>query len=339
MLWVTDDEGVVSFRDLARPRVRRRTRRSHASGRPSPEPCRGSSSRTPGASSSGSAGSPRPTTRPGRGAHRRRSGRPSGSSRRAWRRCATTSSRRPSWRRSVAPSRVCTGRERTSRLPPHRTPLDSPDDARDVRRLHGGAPPARGAGPRRDATASGRRPGGLRRRRGRGERRRVRPRSRSRTRAHRPDPTGPPDGRAAASPAAARRPGRRPRQRRRGPAHRPRRRDRHPRGDHHPVQLRPRPVDRRALVRERRLRRRLLDAPGRPGRLVRGRPGHRPGRAAREPLARDAAEPAADRGDQQPPRPLRPAQRSGPGRQPRARAAVGSASRGRSPSRPTTSRT
>ena len=71
-----------------RPPVRRRIRRSRASGRPSPAPCPGSSSRTPAGSSCGSAGSPRPTTRPGRGARRWRSGRPSGSSRRGPRRCA-----------------------------------------------------------------------------------------------------------------------------------------------------------------------------------------------------------------------------------------------------------
>ncbi len=97
LMWVADDEGVVSFRDVA-PAGRPATRSAPGSARSRrwPGPCPGSSSRTPVGSSSASVALCRLTTRPARGAPRSPSVPPSGSSRRGPRRCGPTSWPRPS---------------------------------------------------------------------------------------------------------------------------------------------------------------------------------------------------------------------------------------------------
>ena len=118
MLWVTDDEGVVSFRDLA-----------PAAGPPPDPPLARLGPAVAGALSGFiledagrlqlRLGRDRPARRPDP-AVARPGGDPGGLPVRAGARgddARRTSSRRPCWRRSVAPSRACIGRERTSSFP------------------------------------------------------------------------------------------------------------------------------------------------------------------------------------------------------------------------------
>ena len=105
VLWVTDADGVVSFRDVAPAAGPPPSRPSRGWARRSPAPCPGSSARRTGGSRSASRRSSRPTTTPGRGAARSRSARRSAGSPRSPRRCGPNQLAERCWRRSAAPSR------------------------------------------------------------------------------------------------------------------------------------------------------------------------------------------------------------------------------------------
>ncbi len=292
--WVTDDDGVVSFRDVA-----------PAAG-PPPDPPLGRLGPAVSGALSGlileddgklqmRLGLIAPPDDPaGRGASRWRSGWPSGSSLPGRWRCARTSWRRRSSPGSSGQSKASAGPDRTGRV-------DSLSHARPIRRLHGGTPQTRSGSARRGPRSRRGRgtatPGddGRRRRRRRRRRRIRRPtptlsrprtptsiptRSRATTRPTTPTPSPDPDRWTTRGVAAAgdhRTRPRRPQRRwsRQGCADRPADRALRHRGRGHrhlpAVQRRHRPVDRCAVVPQRRFRLRLLDPGGRDGRSRRRR--------------------------------------------------------------------